>query len=282
MEEREAFLKLNSIILKACDKDVRKRYQTATEISKDLTRLGVGRPTLTVRSKFLRNPVTVVSMVLLGALALAFPFYWLRTPTKSSIPEKSVAVLPFDNLSDEKQNAYFAAGVQDEILSDLARIADLKVISRTSANLYKSGNPRSSREIGQQLGVAHLLEGVSSESAIGSESTRTADRHPHRHAYLRANGDRDVADLFAVQSEIAQVIAGQLDAKISLAEKLSIASTDRRSQRLPSRMRTPKVFLRPRSLAMLGKKDLLEAIDLNQLSREIRRFPGILSTGFRP
>ena len=74
-------------------------------------------------------------------------------------PEKSVAVLPLDNLSDEKQNAYFAAGVQDEITSNLARIADLKVISRTSANLYKSGNPRNSREIGQQLGVAHLLEG---------------------------------------------------------------------------------------------------------------------------
>ena len=74
-------------------------------------------------------------------------------------PEKSVAVLPFDNLSDNKQNAYFAIGVQDEITSDLARIVDLKVISRTSANLYKSGNPRNSREIGRELGVAHLLEG---------------------------------------------------------------------------------------------------------------------------
>ena len=77
----------------------------------------------------------------------------------ATIPEKSVAVLPFDNLSDDKQNAFFVVGVQDEIISDLARIAELKVISRTSANLYKSGNPRNSREIGQQLGVAHLLEG---------------------------------------------------------------------------------------------------------------------------
>src|SRR5215216_1457139 len=75
----------------------------------------------------------------------------------ANVLEKSVAVLPFENLSDEKQNSYFAAGVQDEIISDLARIAELKVISRTSANLYKSGNPRNSREIGQQLGVAHLL-----------------------------------------------------------------------------------------------------------------------------
>src|SRR5262249_29263620 len=77
----------------------------------------------------------------------------------AQITEKSIAVLPFDNLSDDKQNAFFAAGDQDEIISDLARIADLKVISRTSGNLYKSGNPRNSREIGQQLGVAHLLEG---------------------------------------------------------------------------------------------------------------------------
>src|SRR5215211_2901327 len=79
--------------------------------------------------------------------------------TPANVLEKSVAVLPFENLSDEKQNSYFAAGVQDEIISDLARIAELKVISRTSANLYKSGHPRNSREIGQQLGVAHLLEG---------------------------------------------------------------------------------------------------------------------------
>src|SRR5206468_11731376 len=159
MEEREEFLKLNSIVLKACDNDIRKRYQTATEISEDLTRLGVGRPVQIVRRNFLRNPVIALSALLLGALALTLPFYWLRNPAKASAPEKSIAVLPFENLSDEKQNAYFAAGVQDEITSDLARIAELKVISRTSANLYRSGNPRNSREIGQQLGVAHLLEG---------------------------------------------------------------------------------------------------------------------------
>src|SRR5215470_6478046 len=142
----------------------------------------------------------------------------IRTP----IPEKSVAVLPFDNLSDDKQNAFFAAGVQDEIISDLARIADLKVISRTSANLYKSGNPRNSREIGQQLGVAHLLEG--SVQRIGNRlrvnaqliETRT-DTHSWAQTY-----DRDVADLFAVQSEIAQAIVGQLRAKISPAEKRAI------------------------------------------------------------
>jgi DNA-binding winged helix-turn-helix (wHTH) protein len=123
--------------------------------------------------KVFRAAVAAIAIVGLAALL----FVRLRTlpagmraptspapiATASSAPteisEKSVAVLPFDNLSDEKQNAYFAAGVQDEITSNLARIAELKVISRTSANLYKSGNPRNSREIGQQLGVAHLLEG---------------------------------------------------------------------------------------------------------------------------
>ena len=271
MEEREAFLKLNSIILKACDNDVRKRYQTATEISEDLTRLGVGRPTQRVRSKFLRNPVTVVSMVLLGALALAFPFYWLRTPTKSSIPEKSVAVLPFDNLSDEKQNAYFAAGVQDEILSDLARIADLKVISRTSANLYKSGNPRSSREIGQQLGVAHLLEG--SVQRIGNRlrvNAQLIDTRTDTHTWAQTY-DRDVADLFAVQSEIAQVIAGQLHAKISLAEKLSIERAPTADLNAFDLYAHAKSLSPPAFFSNAGKKDLLEAIDL--LNQAVSRDP---------
>ena len=121
--------------------------------------------------------------------------------------------MPFENLSDDKQNSYFAAGVQDEIMSNLARIADLKVISRTSANLYKSENPRNSREIGQQLGVAHLLEG--SVQRIGNRLRVNAqlikartDTHLWAQMY-----DRDVADLFAIQSEIAQAIAGQLFAK---------------------------------------------------------------------
>src|ERR671934_252740 len=79
--------------------------------------------------------------------------------TAVPIPEKSIAVLPFENLSEEKQNAFFADGVQDEILTDLSKIADPKVISRTSVMQYKSGVARNLREIGQQLGVAHLLEG---------------------------------------------------------------------------------------------------------------------------
>jgi TolB-like protein/DNA-binding winged helix-turn-helix (wHTH) protein/Tfp pilus assembly protein PilF len=180
----------------------------------------------------------VAAIVIVGLAALFFVRYrdlptsarapGSRSPADAVLPvpariaEKSIAVLPFENLSEEKQNAFFAVGVQDEIMSDLARIADLKVISRTSANLYKSGNARNSREIGQQLGVAHLLEG--NVQRIGNRlrvNAQLIDARTDTHLWAQTY-DRDVADLFAVQSEIAQAIAGQLHAKISLAEKLAI------------------------------------------------------------
>jgi TolB-like protein/DNA-binding winged helix-turn-helix (wHTH) protein/Tfp pilus assembly protein PilF len=130
------------------------------------------------------------------------------------IPEKSVAVLPFDNLSDDKQNAYFAAGVQDEITSNLARIAELKVISRTSANLYKSGSPRNSREIGQQLGVAHLLEG--SAQRLGNRVRVNAQliKAATGERLWTQSYDRPLEHVFAVEAEIAQTVAEAL--KIAL------------------------------------------------------------------
>jgi TolB-like protein/DNA-binding winged helix-turn-helix (wHTH) protein len=180
----------------------------------------------------------ISAIVLVGLSAFFFIRYrsllaGVNAPTSSvptrvvpsvmtTIPEKSIAVLPFDNLSDDKQNFYFAVGVQDEIMSDLAKIADLKVISRTSANLYKSGNGRNSREIGQQLGVANLLEGnvqrIGNRLRVNAQliNART-DAHVWAQTY-----DRDVADLFAIQSEISRAIADQLQAKISPAEKLAI------------------------------------------------------------
>jgi TolB-like protein/DNA-binding winged helix-turn-helix (wHTH) protein/Tfp pilus assembly protein PilF len=178
-----------------------------------------------------------------------------------SVPEKSVAVLPFENLSDEKQNAYFAAGVQDEITSNLARIAELKVISRTSANLYKSGNPRNSREIGQQLGVAHLLEG--SVQRIGNRvrvNAQLIDSRSDAHSWAQTY-DRDVSDFFAIQSEIAQAIAGQLYAKISPAEKRAI-------ERPPTaNLNAFDLYSRAKNLLLAsyssnGRANLLQAADL--------------------
>ncbi len=134
------------------------------------------------------------------------------------IPEKSIAVLPFENLSSDKENAYFADGVQDEILSDLAKIADLKVISRTSVMQYKTGVTRNLREIGQQLGVAHLLEG--SVQRAGNKvrvNAQLIDARTDGHLWAQVF-DRPLDDVFAIQSEIAQAIADQLQAKLSPKE----------------------------------------------------------------
>jgi TolB-like protein/class 3 adenylate cyclase/Flp pilus assembly protein TadD len=144
------------------------------------------------------------------------------TPSATSIPEKSIAVLPFENLSDDKQNAYFTDGVQDEILTDLAKIADLKVISRSSVMQYKSGVPRDLRKIGQELGVAHLLEG-SVQRAANRVRVNAQLIEARNDAHLWAQTyDRDLADVFAIQSEIAKAIADQLQAKLSPAEKNAI------------------------------------------------------------
>ena len=139
-----------------------------------------------------------------------------------AISEKSIAVLPFENLSDDKQNAFFTNGVQDEILTDLARIADLKVISRTSVMQYKSGVARNLREIGQQLGVAHMVEGSVQRAANKIRvNAQLIDARNDAHLWAQTY-DRDLADVFAIQSEIAKAIADQLQAKLSPNEKKAI------------------------------------------------------------
>ncbi len=135
------------------------------------------------------------------------------------MPEKSIAVLPFENLSDDKENAFFTDGVQDEILTDLARIADLKVISRTSVMQYKTGAQRNLREIAQQLGVAHLVEGsVQRVSNRVRVNAQLIDARNDAHLWAQTY-DRDLADVFAIQSEIAKAIADQLQAKLSPARR---------------------------------------------------------------
>jgi TolB-like protein/class 3 adenylate cyclase/Tfp pilus assembly protein PilF len=140
----------------------------------------------------------------------------------ATAPEKSIAVLPFENLSRDPDNAFFTDGVQDEILTDLSRIADLKVISRTSVMQYKTGTPRNLREIGQQLGVARLVEGsVQKVSNRVRVNAQLVDARNDAHLWAQTY-DRDLADVFAIQSEIAKAIADQLQAKLSPAEKSAI------------------------------------------------------------
>ena len=151
-------------------------------------------------------------------------------PTAAVVPEKSVAVLPFANFSEDKDGAFFADGVQDEILTDLARVADLKVISRTSVMQYHSGSQRNLREIAAQLGVAHVVEG--SVQKAGNKvrvkaqliNART-DTHEWAEEY-----DRDLSDVFAIQSDIAGAVAGQLQAFISPQEHAAMEEIPTRNE----------------------------------------------------
>ena len=176
--------------------------------------------------------VAAVILIGLGVPAMIFTPAILKslrlltggdTAAPSSIPEKSIAVLPFENLSDDKQNAFFTDGVQDEILTDLAKVADLKVISRTSVAQYKAAAARNLRDIGQALGVAHILEGsvqrVANKVRVNAQLVDARnDAHLWAQTYTR-----DLADVFGIQSEIAEAIAQQLQAHLSADEKARIA-----------------------------------------------------------
>ena len=140
----------------------------------------------------------------------------------TALPEKSIAVLPFENLSKDEENAFFAGGVQDEILTNLAKVAELKVISRTSVMQYKSDLERNLRDIAKALGVSHVVEGsVQRAGERVRVSAQLIDARNDRHLWAE-HYDRDVADVFAVQTEIAQQIADQLKANLSPAEKAAI------------------------------------------------------------
>jgi TolB-like protein/DNA-binding winged helix-turn-helix (wHTH) protein/Tfp pilus assembly protein PilF len=143
---------------------------------------------------------------------------------KIILPEKSIAVLPFTNLSTDNENAFFTEGVQEDILTALAKFADLKVISRTSVSNYVAGPRRNLREIGQELGVANVLEG-SVRRADGKVRVTAQLIETRTNTHLWAETyDRDLADVFAIQSDIAQRIANALEAKLAPEEKLRLGS----------------------------------------------------------
>src|SRR5437667_2438163 len=179
--------------------------------------------TVQKRRRRLRWAATAAALLALAVVVAGIvTFSRYRVRSTLAAPEKSIAVLPFENLSDDKENAYFTDGIQDEILTDLARVADLKVISRTSVMQYKNAVSRNLREIAQQLGVAHVLEG--SVQRTGNRVRVTAqliDARTDTHLWAERY-DRDLADVFAIQSEIAKTIADQLQAKISPSEKAAI------------------------------------------------------------
>src|SRR5438094_4285391 len=191
--------------------------------------------------------------------------------TASTIPDKSIAVLPFENLSSDKENAYFTDGVQDEILTDLAKIADLKVISRTSVMQYKSGLARNLRKIGEELGVAHVVEGSVQRAANKVRvNAQLIDARNDAHLWAQTY-DRDLADVFAIQSEIAKAIADQLQAKLSPNEKKAIEqppTTDLAAFDLYSRAKT---LVLTAGLSATGEPDERKAIEL--LDEAVKRDP---------
>jgi TolB-like protein/Flp pilus assembly protein TadD len=178
------------------------------------------------RAAFRRLSLAVLAL-LVAAAAIGFLFFQYPqrfAGTTSAVPQKSIAVLPFENLSENKENAFFADGVQDEILTDLAKVADLKVISRTSVIGYREIAGRNLRKIGQELGVAHLLEG--SVQRAGNRvrvNAQLVDARTDAHLWAQTY-DRDLADVFAIQSEIAKTIADQLQAKLTGQEQQAIAA----------------------------------------------------------
>ncbi len=174
-----------------------------------------------VRVRWALAMATLLALaIIVGGSAMFFRY---RLRPNLPTPEKSVAVLPFENRSEDKANAYFAEGIQDEILTRLSKIADLKVISRTSTQLYQS-KPRNLREIAKQLGVANILEGSVQKSGdavrVNVQLIKAAnDSHLWADTF-----DRKLTDIFSVESEVAKAIADTLKAKLTGAEEQLIAA----------------------------------------------------------
>jgi TolB-like protein len=239
----------------------------------DITTQGLEvTPTMAVpRAHRRRN---IIMLVATGVTISAAAGFFLLPRVSARKIDKSIAVLPFENLSEEKTNAFFADGMQDEILTNLSKIADLRVISRTSVMQYKSGIARNLREIGQQLGVAHVVEGSVQRSGNRVRvNAQLVDVRTDQHLWGQTY-DRDLADVFAIQSEIAKSIADQLQAKLSPAEKDAI-------ERPPTSDITAfDLYTRAKNLCLTAfgssttKANLLQAADL--LNQAVARDPSFL------
>jgi serine/threonine protein kinase/tetratricopeptide (TPR) repeat protein len=278
---------LSTICLKCLGKDPKHRYSSALALTEDLEHWLRHEPIqarhtgMFARGKkwVRRNPTSTLLAASLVALAAAAGWIVWKSEfvplPSTTAPEKSIAVLPFENLSEEKQNAYFTDGVQDEILTDLARIADLKVVSRGSVMQYKSGVARNLRKIGQQLGVAHVVEGSVQRTGNSVRvNAQLLDARTDRHLWAQTY-DRDLADVFAIQSEIAQKIADQLQAKLSPREKSAM------NGRPTSDMVAYDLYVRAKQLIAdsdanpdPSREDLFKAVQL--LEQAVARDPSFL------
>ena len=218
-----------------------------------------------------RRTFVIEFLLVLAIVAIALGSWWYQHSQSLAGRDRSIAVLPFGNLSNDKENAFFTDGVQDEILTDLARIADLKVISHTSVMQYKSGVARNLRKIADELGVAHVVEG--SVQRAGNKvrvNAQLIDARNDAHLWAQTY-DRDLADVFAIQSEIAKAIADQLQAKLSPNEKKAIEqppTTDLAAFDLYSRA---KLLLLTTNASTTREADVQKGIEL--LDEAVKRDP---------
>jgi serine/threonine protein kinase/tetratricopeptide (TPR) repeat protein len=258
---------LATICSKCLEKDPKKRYETAEALAQDVERwlrhepIRARRAGVITRSRkwVRRNPVlaavTPLTIALAGVLGVMF---WKNAAEQP--PPAGIAVLPFENLSDDKDSASFADGVQDDILTKLAKIADLKVISRSSVMSYRGA--RNIQQIGRALNVSHVLEGSVRRNAGRIHlNTQLIDTRTDTHVWAEEY-ERDLTDMFAVQSEVAQKIAEHLHVKVSSAEKSAI-------ERAPTAdIAAFDLYTRAKNLFLAatnsnsGREDLLEAADL--------------------
>ena len=184
----------------------------------DITPQGI-RATPTVATSGSHRRRNLIILIGIGIILSAGAGLFVLPRASARKLEKSIAVLPFQNLSDEKENAYFADGIQDDILTNLSKIGDLKVISRMSVMSYRGDGTRNAREIGKALGVGTLLEG--SVRRIGNRvrvNVQLIDANNDEHIWAE-DYDRDMTDVFAIQTDLAQKIASSLQAKLSPNEK---------------------------------------------------------------
>ncbi len=219
---------LSTICLKCLEKDPKRRYPAAAGLAEDLERWLKHEPIrarhtgIFARGKkwMQRNPASALLATSLIALATAAGWIIWNSELLHHPLTTGIAVLPFENLSEQKEYAAFADGVQDDILSKLARIAALKVISRTSVMEYRSN--RNMRQIGNELRVSHVLEGSVRRTGTHLHlNAQLIDTRTDTHVWVEQY-DRDLSELFAIQSEIAQKVAERLNAKITAEERLAI------------------------------------------------------------
>jgi len=260
---------LSTICLKCLEKDPTRRYSSALALAEDLERWLSHEPILARRTgivgrgkKWLqRNPAAAAVIGLSLALIAAIGVIVWKSELLYHPSTTGIAVLPFENLSNDIEDASFADGVQDDLLTKLAKIADLKVISRSSVMQYRG--KQNTREIGDALRVSHLLEGsVRKTGAWLHINAQLVDARTDSHVWADEY-DRDLKDMFAVQSEIAQKVAERLHVKISAAEKLDIQrppTADLTAFDLYSRAKN--LLLPAVSFTGSTKANLLNAIDL--------------------